>query len=64
MNTREAIDFYYHRMEFFLRLLDHGLSNICLIRQFINGLFSPQLKTYVKDFFSCQLVVAYQWANL
>jgi len=60
MNIGETIDSYCGRMEdILLRLPNYRLTNAHLTKQFVSGLFLPQLKAYVREVSPANLVAVY-----
>jgi len=65
MASGERIDTYYGQLkEILLRLPHQELLDAHIMRQFINGLYPPSLKAYLKKISSIILPIAYQQAKL
>ena len=65
MVNGERVDSYYGRLEeITLRLPNHNYPDAHFMRQFINGLYPPKLKAFVKEVSPVDLPTAYNRAKL
>jgi len=65
MANGERIDSYYGRLEeLMLRLPNHNYPIAHFLRQFVNGLYPPKLKAFVKEVAPADLLAAFRRTKL